>query len=70
MSISRRHVLRILGGGLIAAAAGIGTFAATRTPSRAMAPWHDAAHRETDPFKRKEDMERYISGLRKAGLPE
>ncbi len=25
---------------------------------------------ETNAFKRKEDMERYIEGLRRAGLPE
>ncbi len=52
MNVSRRHVLRVLGGGLIVAAGAVGTFAATRAPSRAVAPWHDAAHREPDPIRR------------------
>ncbi len=40
MSISRRKVLTIIGGGtIVAAAASICTFAATRTPSKALAPW-------------------------------
>ncbi len=40
MTLSRRKVLTIIGGGTIAAAAtGTGLFAATRTPTRALAPW-------------------------------
>lgn len=47
---SRRNFIKILGGGMIVAAAGIGTFAATRTPHKALAPW-DAAGNYADPRK-------------------
>jgi len=36
---SRRKFLTILGGGVVLAAGGAGAFVATRTPSKALAPW-------------------------------
>ncbi len=42
MSVSRRSVLKVLGGGTIVAAGGTGLFLATRTPRRALAPWRRA----------------------------
>ncbi len=39
MVISRRRMLAVMGGGTIFAAAGAGTFLATRTPERALTPW-------------------------------
>ncbi|MBL4891234.1 MAG: twin-arginine translocation pathway signal protein [Rhizobiaceae bacterium] len=43
MSMSRRKVLGIIGGGtIIAATAGAGVFLTTRTPERALAPWGQA----------------------------
>lgn len=49
MSVSRRHVLRILGGGVVIAAGSLGGFLATRTPARALAPWESAGHGYSDP---------------------
>ena len=47
MTISRRKLLTIIGGGTIAAAAtGTGLFAATRTPKNALAPWASAGAAE------------------------
>lgn len=37
--MNRRKFLTLAGGGVILAAGGIGTFAATRTPTKALAPW-------------------------------
>ena len=37
--MNRRNFLTLAGGGVILAAGGIGTFAATRTPTKALAPW-------------------------------
>ena len=52
MTISRRKVLTIIGGGTIAAAAtATGLFAATRTPTRALAPW-ESAGLEQEPRRR------------------
>ncbi|MEO0357478.1 MAG: twin-arginine translocation pathway signal protein [Pseudomonadota bacterium] len=51
MTITRRKTLTILGGGFVAAAAGAGTFAATRTPHAAVAPWTTAGN-YSDPRKR------------------
>ncbi|MEM7439912.1 MAG: twin-arginine translocation pathway signal protein [Pseudomonadota bacterium] len=48
---TRRTVLKILGGGTIVAAAGTGGFLATRTPTKALAPW-DNATSYSDPRKR------------------
>ena len=42
MQTSRRTFLKILGGGTIFAATGAGTFLATRTPHKALAPWEKA----------------------------
>jgi len=39
MSITRRKFLSVIGGGTIIAAAGASTFALTRTPTDAIAPW-------------------------------
>ena len=50
--MSRRRVLALVGGGtVVAAAAGAGTFLATRTPHRALAPW-DAAGGYREPRRR------------------
>ena len=37
--MKRRNFMKLVGGGIILAAAGAGTFAATRTPTAALAPW-------------------------------
>lgn len=42
MSLSRRKVLSVLGGGVILSAGGAGAFLGTRTPSKALAPWSAA----------------------------
>ncbi|MEM1161326.1 MAG: twin-arginine translocation pathway signal protein [Pseudomonadota bacterium] len=42
MTVSRRRILTVLGGGVIVAAGGAGTFVGTRTPTKALAPWGDA----------------------------
>ncbi|WGH79439.1 Acg family FMN-binding oxidoreductase [Jannaschia ovalis] len=50
--LSRRKTLALIGGGtVLAAGAGIGAFAATRTPHAALAPW-DAAGAYADPRMR------------------
>ncbi len=52
MAISRRGVLGLIGGGtIVAAGAGVGAFALTRTPEKALAPW-SAAGEYTEPRKR------------------
>ena len=52
MTISRRGVLGLIGGGtIVAAGAGAGGFALTRTPEKALAPW-SAAGSYSDPRKR------------------
>ncbi len=49
MTISRRKMIALVGGGLVvAASAGAGGFAATRRPNAALAPW-DTAGRYKDP---------------------
>ncbi len=49
MSYSRRKTLGLIGGGtIVAAASGLGLFAATRTPAKALAPW-DSAGQYPDP---------------------
>ncbi|WP_292290579.1 twin-arginine translocation pathway signal protein [Marivita sp.] len=49
MTLSRRKTLGLIGGGtVLAAAAGLGLFAATRTPHAALAPW-DMAGQYPDP---------------------
>ncbi len=48
--MKRRNFIALAGGGVILAAAGIGAFAATRTPSRALEPWAKAGSSQyTDP---------------------
>lgn len=49
MPLARRHVLSILGGGVILAAGGAGTFLATRSPQTALAPWALAGEGYADP---------------------
>lgn len=44
----RRQFLTVIGGGAVLAAGGLGTFAATRTPTKALAPW-SAAGAYADP---------------------
>ncbi|MBD5771472.1 Acg family FMN-binding oxidoreductase [Marinomonas colpomeniae] len=44
MISSRRNFLKILGGGTVVAAAGMGTFLSTRTPEEALAPWDNAGN--------------------------
>lgn len=52
MTITRRKTLALLGGGtIVAAGAGAGTFIATRTPTKALAPWGMAGEYD-DPVKR------------------
>ena len=52
MTVSRRGVLGLIGGGtIVAAGGGAGVFALTRTPEKALAPWTAAGH-YTDPRKR------------------
>ena len=46
---SRRKFLVVMGGGTILAATGVAGFLATRTPSKALAPWEPAIY--TDPRK-------------------
>lgn len=49
MTYSRRKTLGLIGGGtVVAAVAGLGLFAATRTPTKALAPW-DMAGQYPDP---------------------
>ncbi|MFN3263161.1 MAG: Acg family FMN-binding oxidoreductase [Pikeienuella sp.] len=48
---TRRTFLRLLGGGVVLAAGSAGAFLATRTPSRALAPW-DAAGEYEEPRMR------------------
>ena len=43
MSLSRRNVLAIIGGGtIVAAVGGVNVFTSTRTPEKALAPWSQA----------------------------
>lgn len=44
--MNRRNFLKIVGGGTVVAAAGIGGFVTTRTPTVALAPWADAGQYE------------------------
>jgi hypothetical protein len=48
---TRRGFLRIMGGGVILAATGVGAWVATRDPANARAPWA-AAGQEADPARR------------------
>lgn len=42
--MNRRQLLKVGGASILVAGAGLGGFAATRTPTKALAPWHDDAH--------------------------
>jgi len=44
MAKSRRNFLKILGGGTVVAAVGVGAFLSTRTPMQALAPWESAGN--------------------------
>ena len=52
MKLTRRTFIRVAGTGTVIAAAGVGAFAATRTPSAALAPWEMAGKGYTDPRMR------------------
>ena len=52
MAISRRAFIRIAGSSAVILAAGAGTFAMTREPTRALEPWHIAGSIETEPRRR------------------
>lgn len=51
-TVSRRGILKVIGGGVIVAAAGAGGFLATRDPALARQPWHTAGKDESDPRRR------------------
>ncbi len=42
--MNRRQLLKVGGASILVAGAGLGGFAATRTPTRALQPWHKEAH--------------------------
>lgn len=50
--MKRRQFMRIAGSSLVMATAGAGLYAATRTPSKALAPWHALPSRFHDPRMR------------------
>ena len=49
---NRRKFLKVIGGCVVLAAGGAGTYLATRDPTAARQPWSDAGGRETDPRRR------------------
>jgi hypothetical protein len=52
-SMQRRHFLRLAGGGIVVAAGAAATgFALTRTPDKALAPWHKAGSAYQEPRMR------------------
>lgn len=52
MALTRRSFIRIVGSSAVVLAAGAGTFALTREPSRALAPWYSAGTLETEPRRK------------------
>ncbi|BCH31886.1 hypothetical protein MesoLjLc_38160 [Mesorhizobium sp. L-8-10] len=46
---TRRNILKLVGGGIVLAAAGGGLWAATRDPKKARIPWEAAGRGESDP---------------------
>ncbi len=51
--MNRRKFLTLIGGGtILAAGAAFGGFAATRTPSKALQPWHDAGSAYSEPRRK------------------
>ncbi len=51
-SVSRRGILKVIGGGVILAAVGSGAFLATRDPAVVREPWLNAGQNETDPRRK------------------
>ncbi|MGO4831927.1 twin-arginine translocation signal domain-containing protein, partial [Rhizobiaceae sp. 2RAB30] len=47
--VTRRNFLKLVGGGIVLAAAGGGVWAATRDPKKARMPWETAGRGESDP---------------------
>ena len=52
MALTRRTFIRIVGSTAVIAAAGAGTFAMTREPTRALEPWRMAGTLETEPRRK------------------
>lgn len=52
MAMTRRSFIRIVGSSAVILAAGAGTFAVTREPSRALEPWQAAGTLETEPRRK------------------
>ena len=51
-TITRRGILKVIGGGVIIAAVGAGAFLGTRDPAAAREPWQNAGKNETDPRRK------------------
>ena len=51
-TVTRRGILKVIGGGVIVAAAGAGAFLGTRDPAVAREPWQNAGKSETDPRRK------------------
>ena len=47
-TVSRRGILKVIGGGVIVAAAGVGGFIGTRDPAAAREPWQNTGKKEAD----------------------
>jgi len=52
MAMTRRSFIRIVGSSAVIMAAGAGTFALTREPTRALEPWQTAGTLETEPRRK------------------
>jgi len=51
-SVTRRGILKVIGGGVILAAVGAGGFLATRDPAVVREPWQNTGQNETDPRRK------------------
>ncbi len=51
-AVTRRGILKVIGGGVIVAAVGAGAFLGTRDPAAAREPWQNAGQNETDPRRK------------------
>lgn len=51
-AVTRRGILKVIGGGAILAAVGTGGFLATRDPAAAREPWQKAGQSETEPRRK------------------
>ena len=51
-AITRRGILKVIGGGVIVAAVGAGAFIGTRDPAVAREPWQNAGQKENDPRRK------------------